>query len=151
MMQYYSMKLLLMVTASFISVGLLYAQMTTNDIVEFDGYSLKLDKQELFDLKEGCDLVLNRITLEKQGKVIYSKSICATSLEDVVFIKKGDLTIVEHYGAPVGWSQYFIFDFCKSRLVLTKRLDEGTILKWENFIDFKNRPEKNLIMEIIKI
>lgn len=134
-MLFYSKKSLLLVIASLTSITLLKAQETITDVAEIDGYSLQLNKQELFEITEGCDLVLNRITLKNEEKTIYEKTICATTLEDIVIINKGYLTIVEYYGAPVGWSQYYIFDFCKQRLILTKRLDEGVKVEWINFIN----------------
>src|SRR5258705_12418608 len=90
-----------------------------------EGYVFRHERQELKKLTDECSNYLNRVSMKDGGKVIFNNSICGVDINDVSFIQKGYLTILEHYSSPVGWFEYFVIDLCKKRIIKTKRIDEG--------------------------
>lgn len=113
-------------------------------------YELSLSKKEAVETESGFCEVQNIISLNKGAGELQSFSVCTAELEDVQFVNKGYLTVIEHYSSPVGWSKYFVFDFCKKRMIETKKLDEGTEIEWASFIDFNSEFEKSTIEKITK-
>ena len=97
---------------------------------------------------KGVCEVSSDVRLTKDGKKIYQGQICSAELSDVKFIRKGYLTVVEHYSSPVGWSQFYVFDLCKMRLFVTKKLQESPGLNWENFIDVSDEFNAKYIAEV---
>lgn len=99
--------------------------------------TFSLERKQLTKVVDDCSDYLNKITLKTGGKVIFETSICGTDAIDVQFIHKGYLTVLEHYSSSVGWFEYYVFDVCKTRIVKTKRIDQGVKLNWEEFIELK--------------
>jgi len=126
----------------------LYSQIKTEDCFEVFDNTIKLEKEELTKVAKECDAVVNLLTMSTNSNQVFVETICTADIEDVRFTQKGYLTIVEHYSSPVGWTVYYIFDLCKSRLIKTKRIDEGVKLIWNDFIDPNNVTKKNYIEKI---
>lgn len=132
-------------------------------LFSFQGYSQEAIQKEEFDLngvqvllykypmvktdEELCE-VPSVIKLIKEGKQVYYERICAVELADVEILAEGYLTIIRHYSSPVGWSKAYIIDLYKRRVIETKELDEGTEIKWTDFIDLskvnRDRYVKNI-------
>jgi hypothetical protein len=112
-----------------------YSQNTSKETYEAQGIRIEVEKQELLKLTEGCDGFLNVLTVKRRGNRVFTERICSVDSGDVVFVRKGYLTIVEHYSSPVGWSKYYIVDLCQGRLIITREIEEGTEIDWEKFID----------------
>ena len=151
MTQYYLKRLLLLLVSSFAVLNVAYSQNALQDSVHVNEYFLKLEKRELLKVKDGCDLIQNIITLQKQGVVVFEKVICSVYLEDVEITQKGYLTVIDHYGSPVDWCQSYVFDFCKKRLIITDRMGEGTQVNYLHFVDFRGEKKAELIEKVIKI
>jgi hypothetical protein len=120
------------------------------DSFKSESFSLTLDKEELTGLVNNCGSILNKISFFEDDNLTYNISLCTSDFEDITFIKKGYLTVIEHYSSPVGWSKYFVFDFCKKRIIETKTLGEGTSIEWTSFIDFTSDFKKSTIAKIIE-
>jgi hypothetical protein len=126
-----------------------YSQPPT-DIFSINGYSFRLDKKEMQKMVDGCGDILNSLSVQSQGKVLFSENICAVEMEDVRFTTKGYLTVLEHYSSPVGWTKYYIFDLCKKRLIKTRRIDETEErLVWEAFIELSESTRKKYVEQVI--
>ncbi len=127
----------------------LFAQQP-NETFSINGYGFKLDKKGMQKMTDGCGDILNKLSVQSQGKVIFSESICTVEIEDVRFTIKGYLTVLEHYSSPVGWTKYYIFDLCKKRLIKTRRIDETEKrLVWEDFIELTEATKKKYVEEIL--
>jgi hypothetical protein len=94
-------------------------------------------RKQLDKMVSECSDYLNKITIKAGGKVVFENSICGVDVNDVQFIHKGYITVLEHYSSPVGWFEYIVFDVCKNRIITTKRIDEGVKINWEEFIELK--------------
>jgi hypothetical protein len=99
---------------------------------------------------QGVCEVSGDVKLTRGGKKIYQEQICSAELPDVKIVTKGYLTVVEHYSSPVGWSQFYVFDLCKMRLLLTKKLQESPGLPWEKFIDVSDDFKAKYIEKIVQ-
>jgi hypothetical protein len=94
---------------------------------------------------------LSDLKIMNNGKQVYHEKICSVELDDVKVLERGYLTVVENYSAPVGWSQFYVFDFCKMRLILTKRLQESTGLPWEDFIEMNEQFKAKYVEKIVSL
>jgi len=126
-----------------------YAQLP-EDVFILEGYKFKIEKKELQKVTDGCGEILNRLTLENGSDLIFSETICTSEIGDIRFHTKGYLTVVERYSSPVGWTEFYIFDICKKRLIKTKRVEEGqTNLGWEQFIELTESTRKKYVSQVI--
>lgn len=133
-------------------------------ISPFEGYSQEALQKEKLDIngvqiliykypmvktdEELCEIPSD-IKLIKGGKQVYYKRICAVELEEVQIRVKGYLTVIEHYSSPVGWSQFYVFDLCKMRLIITKRLAESPGLPWNEFSNPTDEFSKQYVEQTI--
>jgi hypothetical protein len=116
---------------------------------KIEGYVFSHERQQLKKLTNECSDYLNRVSVKADGKVIFNNSICGVDINDVRFIQKGYLTVLEHYSSPVGWFEYFVFDLCKKRIIKTKRIDEGKgKFTWEKFIELDQSFRKQYVAEV---
>lgn len=108
--------------------------------IEFKINDMTVELRKYLNVKtdQGVCEVSSNVKLTKGGKEIYQRQICSAELTDVKIVTKGYLTVVEHYSSPVGWSQFYVFDLCKMRLFLTKKIQESPGLPWEKFINVDN-------------
>lgn len=150
-MLFYSMKWNLSVISCILILGCYptYSQKPEVETFELLGYTVKLEKQELLKITDNCDGTLNKLSVSDNEKVVFNKTICTADIRDVLFVEKGYLTIIEHYSSPVGWSQYYIFDLCKRRVVVTKKIEEGTELSWEEFIELDSGVKEKYVDNIL--
>ena len=126
-----------------------YSQEPVIETYKLSGHVLKVEKQELLKLTNGCENIMNHLSLKNQKREVFSESICTAEIEDLSITKKGYLTVVEHHSSPVGWSKYYVFDLCKQRLVITKELDEGTKLAWDHFITLDDSTKGKYVDKVI--
>lgn len=152
----YSSKKLRLMVGVIISMFLLTGNGYSQDAVEkiefkVDDVTIRLHKYQF--VKTGqviCD-ASSDLKLIKRGKQIYQEKICSAELTDVKVLVRGYLTVVEHYSSPVGWSQFYVFDLCKMRLILTKKLQESPGLPWEQFIDISDEFNAKYIEKIVQL
>lgn len=117
--------------ASFASFG----QIPDSEKYEAAGFTFKLEREELKVQTDGCTENRVMLSVMHNGVGSFSESFCVADKEDVRFHLKGYMTVVEHYSSPVGWTIFYIFDLCKKRVIVSKRIDEGQFLHWEDFIE----------------
>jgi hypothetical protein len=115
-----------------------------NVTVQLSKYQFVKEDQVLCEVSNSLKLIMN-------GKQIFHEKICTAELADVKIITRGYLTVVEHYSSSVGWSQFYVFDFCKMRLLLTNKLQESPGLPWESFIDLRNDFKTQYIEKVIQL
>lgn len=113
------------------------------DEVKIEDVTLRLLKKQFVETNQGFCEAHSKLTILIGNKEVYKNVLCTVDLDDVKIIERGYLTVIEHYSSPVGWSQFYVIDFCKKRLFVTKKLPESTGLSWKKFINlqeqFKNR------------
>ncbi len=117
------------------SLTLKSQEIVEKDEVKIGSIILQLHKKQLVETDQGFCEVYNELILLRGNKMIYKNSICAAELADVTITERGYPTVVEHYSSPIGWSQFYVFDFCKMRLFITKKIQESSGLPWKKFID----------------
>ena len=116
---------------------------------KIEGYVFRHERQELKKVTNECSGYLNGVSVKAGGKVIFNSSICGVDLNDVRFIQKGYLTVLENYSSPVGWFEYLVFDLCKKRVIKTKRIDEGKgKFAWDQFIEPDETFRKKYVAEV---
>ncbi len=124
------------------------AQQTVESFV-VDGYTFSQDRKELTKVVDECSDYLNRITVKSGSKTIFVQKICGEDINDVRFIHKGYLTVLEHYSSSVGWFEYIVFDLCKHRIITTKRIEEGQgIFEWKEFITLDEAFKKKFVEKV---
>ena len=128
---------------------LAYSQDSTFEKYTLLGFSICLEKQILSQITEECDAVINEVSLSYEEEELFKETICTPDVEDVLLVREGYITIIEHYSSPVGWSRYFVFDLCQRKVIKTKRLDEGTELNWGDFIKLDSLTKEEYVDEII--
>lgn len=107
------------------------------EIFEINGFKLCVQTREVLVQNGVCDTYVSELSVDRNKSTVFEESICASYDNDVTIIRKGYLSIVEHYSSPVGWSIYYIFNFCESRVFQTRRISDSdkTNLNWEDFIE----------------
>lgn len=125
-----------------------FGQMPDSEKYEAAGFTFKLERTELKVLTDGC--TENRVTLSvmHNSSACLSEIFCVADKSDVRFNLKGYMTVVEHYSSPVGWAIFYIFDLCKKRMIVTKRIEEGQSLNWDDFIELKDSTKKKYVERI---
>jgi len=119
-----------------------------SELFTIEGYVFNDEQTQLTKLVENCSDYLHKISMKSAGSTIFERSFCGVDSKDVQFIQKGYLTVLEHYSSPVGWYEYVVFDLCKKRIMLTKRIDEGEKFSWEQFIELKKDFKEKYIVKI---
>jgi hypothetical protein len=115
---------------------------------EANGFVFSLSSKELKAITNGCSDFLASLKVTNSGRTIYSESFCIPDKKDVRFHLKGYLTVIEYYSSPVGWTKYHIFDLCKRRLMITRKIEENEVLAWEDFIELKDITKKKFIEKV---
>lgn len=134
----------LIILLSFVSFG----QVPDSDRFEAAGFAFKLEKKALKVLTDGCSEVRVKLSVTNKGSNSFSEIFCVADKEDVRFNQKGYLTVIEHYSSPVGWTIFYVFDLCKKRVIVTRRIEEGESLVWEEFIDLKDSTKKKYVDKV---
>jgi hypothetical protein len=118
------------------------------DSFTIQGYVFSDDQVQLTKLVDNCSDYLHKISMRSANSTVFEVSFCGVDSKDVQFIQKGYLTVLEHYSSPVGWSEYVVFDICKKRIMLTRRIEEGEKISWDQFIDMNKDFKDNYIVRI---
>lgn len=119
--------------------------------LDINGVQILLYKYPMMKTEEELCEIPSDIKLIKGGKQVYYNRICSVTMEEVQIRVKGYLTVIEHYSTPVGWSQFYVFDLCKMRLMITKRLEESPGLPWDEFINPTNEFGKQYVERTISL
>ena len=122
--------ILLMTTLSSMS-----QEIIEQDEIKIGSVTLQLHKKRFVETNQGFCEAYSELIILNGNKEVYKNAICTVELDDIKFREKGYLTVIEHYSSPVGWSQFYVIDFCKKRLYITKKLQESLGLSWEKFIE----------------
>jgi hypothetical protein len=128
-----------------------YSQDKFVDKYELNGFFFSIETNELDKITNGCGAFLSKVRVMNGSKIVFNEVICVVEIDDIGFRQKGYLTIIEHYSSPVGWSQFYIFDVCKKRLIRTKKIEEGTELNWSDFINPSPLLSTKFIEKMIQI
>lgn len=128
-----------------------FSQIPDSERYEAAGFVFKLERKALKALTDGC--TENRVTssVTHNSSACFSEIFCVADKEDIRFNSKGYITVVEHYSSPVGWTIFYVFDLCKKRVVVTRRIEEGESLAWEEFIDLKEVTKKKYVDKIVPL
>lgn len=137
----------LIILLSFVSFG----QVPESDRFEAIGFAFKLEKKALKVLTDGCSEIRVKLSVTHKGSNSFSEIFCVADKEDVRFNQRGYLTVIEHYSSPVGWTIFYVFDLCKRRLIVTRRIDEGETLVWDEFIDLKDITKKKYVDKVVPL
>ena len=127
------------------------AQLAKEDTFEIEGYSFSMKTELVSKIKDGCGLYWNNVVVKSPSKkILFANNLCGEDNEDVTFIHRGYLTILEHYSSSVGIFQYYIFDLCKKRMIKTKKIDQGPgKFSWEKFIDLDEEFKRKHVEKVV--
>lgn len=114
-----------------------YGQMIYVDTYKHDGYEVSISKEVLEKLTNGCESIHNTFSFYNGDKLIFEEVICTPEIDDLSIVRSGYLTVVQYYSSPVGWSKYFVFDFCKGRMDETLRLEEMIEIDWDLYLSMR--------------
>lgn len=112
---------------------------------------MSIDRSQSVKTADGICESLSDLKIVNGGKEVYREKICSAHPDDVKVRERGYLTVIENYSAPVGWSQFYVFDFCKMRLILTKKLQESSGLPWENFIEMNEQFKTKYVEKVVPL
>jgi hypothetical protein len=125
-----------------------FGQMPDSEKYEAAGFTFKLERKALKVLTDGCSENRVALSVMHNGSASFSDIFCVADKEDIRFNVKGYMTVVEYYSSPVGWTIFYVFDLCKKRLIVTKRIDEGQSLKWEDFVELTDATKKKYVDKV---
>ena len=122
-----------------------------NDTVLVDACTALLQSIGMGKTTEGFCEFAYVLTVKVDSSTLYTKTFCVAEPDDVLFVEKGPLTALEYYSSSVGWSQFYIIDFRKMRVVITKRLQESPHLDWQQFVSISAEVDERYVQEIIDL
>lgn len=125
-----------------------FGQIPDNEKYEAVGFTFKLERTELKTVNGDCTENRVALSVTQNGSACFSQIFCVADKSDVRFTLKGYMTVVEHYSSPVGWTIFYVFDLCKRRVIVTKRIEEGQSLNWDDYIDLNENTKRKYVESI---